>query len=199
MKVWVTALRRVTLGSQYLLQTIEIEDLIKRFLLDDLIGQSFLLQLEALDLVFDRALGDDAVGVDGVFLSDAMRSVDRLGFHGGIPPWVVENDVGGGSEIKPGAGRPQGQEKGGDGFVFLELIDELLSVLGLARQHEVLAANRLQFAANDFQHFHELAEDEYLVSLVHELGNMIQEGFHLGALHVGVGGVDEARMTANLA
>ncbi len=43
-----------------------------------------------------------------------------------------------------------------------------------------------------------MAEDKDLVALLHELGNVVDQSFQFGALHVSVGGIDQARMAADL-
>ncbi len=40
--------------------------------------------------------GEQAVSHDGLRLTDAVGTVDGLVFHGGSPPWIVEDDVAGG-------------------------------------------------------------------------------------------------------
>ncbi len=57
-----------------------------------------LLKLE--NFVFDAVFADDAVGDDFFGLADAVGAVDGLGFDGGIPPGVEEEDVVGGGEIE---------------------------------------------------------------------------------------------------
>src|SRR3981081_1601251 len=44
------------------------------------------------DLLLDRADRDHAIGRDRTRLPDAMGTIDRLAFDGGIPPRVVEHD-----------------------------------------------------------------------------------------------------------
>src|SRR5688500_9386796 len=50
-----------------------------------------LLQLPNLLLHCPRC--NQPIRVDRPSLSDAMRSVDGLRFHGWIPPWIVEHDI----------------------------------------------------------------------------------------------------------
>jgi hypothetical protein len=59
-----------------------------------------LLVLEDADLLFDGVAGEQAVGDDLVFLADAVGAVDGLVFDGGVPPRIVEDDVGGGGQVE---------------------------------------------------------------------------------------------------
>lgn len=61
-------------------------------------GLGFAL-LEVPDFFFDGAGSDQAVGVHRLGLADTMRAVDRLGFNGRVPPWIVEDDVAGVGQI----------------------------------------------------------------------------------------------------
>src|SRR4051794_27051501 len=56
-----------------------------------------------------------------------------------------------------------------------------------------------EFVADDFQHRHELAEDEDLMPLVAELLEPLEERVELGARKIAVRGVDEGGMAADLA
>ncbi|MDZ4403629.1 MAG: hypothetical protein U1A53_13225 [Prosthecobacter sp.] len=57
------------------------------------------LGLELEDAFLDGATDGQAVGVDDLLLADAVRAVDGLGFDGGIPPRVGQDDVVGGCQI----------------------------------------------------------------------------------------------------
>ncbi len=81
----------------------------------------------------------------------------------------------------------------------MKLVDQFFAILGFTCEHEVLATKGFKLAANDLEHLYELAENKNLVAFVHEFGNAVDQGFHLGAFHVGVSRIDQARMTANLA
>jgi hypothetical protein len=78
--------------------------------------------LEFPDFFLDGAWGDEAVGVDGAGLADAMGAVDGLGFDGGVPPGVVEDDVAGGGEIEAGAGGAEAEEEHGGVGIVLEAL-----------------------------------------------------------------------------
>lgn len=50
------------------------------------------LQLD--DALFDGVLDDEASGVDGLELSQAVRAVDRLHFSSGVPPPNRRTEIG---------------------------------------------------------------------------------------------------------
>jgi hypothetical protein len=59
---------------------------------DDRFGQAALLFQELGDALFERALADQAVDLDGLHLPDAVGPVGGLFLGGRIPPPVVVDD-----------------------------------------------------------------------------------------------------------
>lgn len=60
---------------------------------------AFLL-LEKANFFLDAVFHDEAVGEDGLLLADAVGAVDGLGFDGGVPTRVKQDNVAGGGEIE---------------------------------------------------------------------------------------------------
>src|SRR5205085_807163 len=87
------------------------------------------------NLFFDGAWSNQTIGVDGARLADAVRAIDGLSFHSGIPPWVVKNHVTGGREIQAGACRSQAQEEYGSVGIALEALDDGLALFGFASEN----------------------------------------------------------------
>lgn len=56
--------------------------------------------LELVHAFLDGADGEEAIDEHGFFLADAMGAVHGLGFDGGVPPGVVEDDGVGGGEVE---------------------------------------------------------------------------------------------------
>lgn len=104
-----------------------------------------LLVLEDADFLFYGVPGQQAVGDDLVFLSDTVCPVDGLVLDGGVPPWIVEDDVGGGGEVETRASGFEGEHE--DGWVFggLETLDFAFAVFRLAG--EVVERTGVEFEA----------------------------------------------------
>ena len=128
-------------------------------------------------LILDGSWGDEAVGVDGLGLADAMRSVDGLGFDGGVPPGVVEDDVTGGGEVESGSGGAEAEEEGAGVGVILEGLDDGLAFLGIAGEDMGGDAALDAFGFEEFEHLDELAEDENLLAFGEEGFEQFEEGF----------------------
>ena len=60
---------------------------------DDRVGEVALGRLQLDDLVFHRVGGEQAIGEDVPRLADAVRAIDRLRFHGRVPPRIEQKDV----------------------------------------------------------------------------------------------------------
>jgi len=90
--------------------------------------------LQLPDLLLDGAGGDEAVGVDGAGLADAMSAVNGLRFDGRIPPRIVEDDVAGRGEVEAGAGGAEAEEEQAGIGILLEGLHHVLTVLGFAGQ-----------------------------------------------------------------
>ena len=63
-------------------------------LAEDVFREGAFLFLEAADFFFDAVFDDEAVGENGLFLTDAVGAVDRLSLNGGIPPGIEKHDIG---------------------------------------------------------------------------------------------------------
>ena len=72
------------------------------FLAEDVVGEGAFFLLEEADFFLDRAFDDESLGEYGLFLTDAVRAVDRPGFDGGVQPRIEEHDIAGGSELEAG-------------------------------------------------------------------------------------------------
>src|SRR5690606_10747732 len=57
----------------------------------------------------------------------------------------------------------------------------------------------IEAVANEFEHFNELTEDEDLVTFVAELFDAFEEGIEFGAGEIAMRGIDQCRVSANLA
>ena len=78
---------------------------------DDGVGEVAFGLLELQDFFLDGAFGDEAVGEDVADLADAVGAVDGLGFDGGVPPGVEEEDVVGAGEVEAEAAGFEGDEE----------------------------------------------------------------------------------------
>ena len=153
-----------------------------------------LLQLP--NLLLDRAGSDQAIGVDGVRLADAMGAVDGLGFDSGVPPRIIEDDVAGGGQIQTGTGGAKAEEENGAVGIVLKSLGDELAILGFSGQDVSGNLPRGAFCFQDFQHLNELAEDEDLLVFGHKR----LEQFKKSVSFAGGGIVaDQLRMTTNLA
>ena len=154
--------------------------------------------LENADLFLDGVPGKEAVGDDLVLLADAVGAVDGLILDGGVPPWIVEDDVGGGGEIEAGTTCFEGKHEDGGVFGGLEAFDFAFAVLGLAG--EVIVGTVLEFEAglDEVQHGDELRKDKDLVAFFVKLIEQIEERLHFRGFFLEILRIDEAGVTANL-
>ena len=90
---------------------------------DDGVGEVAFGLLELQDFFLDGIAGDEAVGEDVADLADAVGAVDGLGFDGGVPPGVEEEDVVGAGEVEAQAAGFERDEEEARGGVVLELLD----------------------------------------------------------------------------
>jgi hypothetical protein len=116
------------------------------------------------DFFFDGAGSDQPVSVYSTGLADAMGAVDGLRFDGGIPPWIVENDIAGGGEVESSASRTQAEEEDGGVWIFLKGLDDRLPLLRFAREDVGWNLALAAFGLQNLEHLDELAEDEDLLS-----------------------------------
>ena len=112
------------------LQVVETEVGGKAFIAQHVGDELRFLVLKNADFLLDRVAGEQAVGDDLVFLSDPVGSVDGLVFHGGVPPGIVEDDVGSGSEVESRTARLERDKEYRHRLVAVEVIDLVLTVLG---------------------------------------------------------------------
>ena len=69
-------------------------------LTEDVADHEVLLVLKGHDLLFDGAFGEHTIGHDGLRLADAVGTVDGLVLDGGIPPWIIQDDIRRGGEVE---------------------------------------------------------------------------------------------------
>ena len=134
--------------------------------------------LELQDFFLDGAFGDQAVGEDVAGLADAVGAVDGLGFDGGVPPGVEQEDVVGAGEVEAeAAGLEADQEEPGVGIV-LELLDGRFAVAGFAVEIGVAdgVPAVVEAFADDGQEAGELGEDQGLVAFVEDFVELRRRG-----------------------
>jgi len=132
-------------------------------------------------------------------LADAVGAVDGLVFHGRIPPWIVEDDVAGRGQVQARATGLQRDQEHAGLLVLLELAHDVGAILAGAGQPVEGQAHLLQLAAHDFEHGHELAEEQHLVAFLVQLLNEVQRGGQLGAFLACGLGLDQTWVAADLA
>ena len=130
-------------------EILECEGAGEVFLAKDVVGEGAFFLLEEADFFLDGAFDDESVGEDGLFLADAVSAVDRLGFDGGVPPRVKEDDIAGGGEVEAGAAGFEADEKNGGAFMFLEGIHEWAAVVGGAGEFEGRPLSGLDLRLDD--------------------------------------------------
>jgi len=167
--------------------------------LDDGGGEGGFFALEEADLFFDRAFGQQAVGDHGLRLADAVDAIDGLRFRSRVPPRVVEDRVACSREVQAETGGFQRQQENRLARIGLEPINQLGAVFGRSGQEEMADAAGDQAVADEVQHFHELAEDEDLVAFLGEFFDAFEQRFEFGAGQLGVRGVDQRGVAADLA
>ena len=125
-----------------------------------------------------------------------MGAVDRLGFHGRVPPRVVQDHVAGGGEVQSRAGGAQAQQEYARIGIVLEGLHHGLAFFGLTRENVrpnlALAALGLQ----EFEHLHKLAEDENLVSLAQQRIEQLEQRFGFSGRRIAA---HQGGMATNLA
>ena len=93
----------------------------------DVIGQGALFAVEFVDALFHRVGGDQVVDCHRVTLTDAVGSVSRLAFDGGVPPRIQEDHVVCRREVETSAARLE-REQEKIAFAALEGVDGLVAV-----------------------------------------------------------------------
>lgn len=122
------------------------------------VGELGFFLLEKMDALFDGVFAQKLVYEDGFVLADAIGTVGRLRFGGGVPPGIVVDDGIGGSEIESGAAGFEGNEEEWDPAV-LELLDQGTAVLAASCENQVGDALLLEVALDDGEHAGELGEE----------------------------------------
>ena len=118
---------------------------------------------DLIDLFFEGVLGDEAVDEDIVLLTDAVGAVCRLRLYGGIPPKVVVDDMGGGGEIKAGAGGFQGEDEESRLRIYLEAVHHVFSLperAAAVEEHRTFSQPALEEICQLVAHALELGEDQ---------------------------------------
>ena len=88
-----------------------------------------------------------------------MGAVDGLGFHGGIPPGIVEHHRVGRGQVQSDAAGFQA-DKNERHLARLEPGDRLLARLGLAGEFGPADAPAIEFGLDQVEHGRELAEED---------------------------------------
>src|SRR5574344_1339980 len=87
-------------------------------------GERFLAFDERVDFLFECVLGDEAVYDDVPVLPYTVGAVRRLGFHGGVPPQIVMDDLRSCGEVEPRAACLEGKNENAALRIALELFDD---------------------------------------------------------------------------
>jgi hypothetical protein len=150
------------------------------------------------DFLFDGTLRDDAIDDDRFGLSDAVRSVGSLIFHGRIPPRVHVDDVIGGGQIQTGTACFEGDEER-RGVAILERIDFASPLVGGGRAIEVLIGDFffVEHLPNELQVLDELAEDQDAVPFVFQFDEGVAEQIEFCG-SIAPGCIDEFRVAGQL-
>ena len=146
------------------LEIVDTEVGSKAFIAKHIGDELRLLVLEDADFLFYGISSKQAVGDNLILLADAVRAVDGLVLDGGVPPWIIEDDVRGGGEVESRAAGLQREHENGWVFRCLETLDFAFAVLRLAG--EVMEGAGVEFEAclDEIEHRDELGEDEHLVA-----------------------------------
>src|SRR5690606_7074684 len=121
------------------------------------------------DALFDGALDDEPIGGDGAGLADAVAAVDGLGFDGGVPPRVEEEDIARGGEVEAGAAGFEADQKHRSVGVVAEAGNAFGAVLGAAVEADPADLALSQSWLDQRQQRSELRKDEDLVPFGGEL------------------------------
>lgn len=122
---------------------------------EEAVGQVFLSRLERQDFLFDTPGNNQLVHEDRFVLTNAMRSVGRLRFDRGIPPWIIVNDRIRRCQIEPRTSRLEADQEEGD-FAALEGIHHFVSIFRLAGQLDMGKLEGIEAFSYDLEHFYKL-------------------------------------------
>ena len=150
------------------------------------------------DFLLDRALHQQPVGIHRLALADAVRAVDGLVFHGGIPPRIEEHDVARGGEIQAEAAGAQRDEEDGAALRGLEVLHQRPAILGRTGEEKVTPVALHDLRLDEGEHFHELREDEDLVAFLHERLDHVHQRVEFRAFRLLALRSDERGMAADL-
>src|SRR5690606_30106541 len=124
-----------------------------------------LFSMERKDPLLHGALRNETIDGHWPCLTNAVSAVGGLGLDGWVPPRIEVNDVVGGRQVEPcSAGAQADQEQ--VSCAVLERVHTLSSLRSRRRAIEVNVRDRttLEFAPDERQVLHELAEDERSVA-----------------------------------
>ena len=155
--------------------------------------------LKHTNLLLHGLSSEQSVGDHLVFLTNTVSSVDGLVLNRRVPPWIVENHIGGGSQIKTGSTCFEGEHEYRCIFGGLKAFDDPLAVLRLAGEVVEWTALHFKTRLDDIKHRDELREDEHLVTFLAELIEQVEQGIHLSTFLLKELRINEAWVTTNLA
>src|SRR5690606_4094075 len=154
----------------------ELDELLRRHLardvgaVEDLREEAALVRLQALDLLLDRVLRDEANDRHRPLLPHAVRAVRRLILDRRVPPRVGVDDVVGRGEVEA---RPSRHERDEEDvrLLALEGLDPAPALLGgsLSVEREERKVIALELRADEVEVARELAEDERAMAALAKL------------------------------
>src|SRR5574344_416340 len=115
---------------------------------------------ERVDFFFEFVLFDAAVYDDVPVLPYTVGAVRRLGFHGGVPPQIVMDDLRSCGEVEPRAACLEGKNENAALRIALELFDDGVPF------------------RETFSHFYELRKNEHFFVRVEDRARDVEEQFH---------------------
>lgn len=121
------------------------------------------------DLLFDRALGDEAIDRHWACLTEAVGAIRSLVFDGRIPPRVHMHHVVGCRQVQAKSARLQADQEDIT-LARLKCLNAFFSFLGWCAAIEILVGDAfvIERLSEDRQMVHELAEHQYLVAIVEQ-------------------------------
>jgi hypothetical protein len=131
-------------------------------------------------------------------LTDAVGAIDSLGFYGGIPPRIEDEDVVGGRQVQTDAARLQADEEERLRGIFLKPRDAGGPILDVTIEVLVLDPRRVEALAQDREEAGELREHERLVAFGSNLLEARQQHVELRGRLGDATLVDEAGMAGGL-
>lgn len=102
-------------------------------------------------------------------LSDPMGTVDGLGFHRRVPPWIKDEDIIRRRQIQPMTTSLQANQKQLTRLIILKLLDDGLTVVCTAVKISISNLLLVELLANDIQEACELRKDQGLMTVCRNL------------------------------